>query len=174
MSNSARRATATFLETSPFPTIDLQVSSDSGTSNSDDVTNAATLVFDVTFDVPVTGFLANDLSNLGTANGCVIGAPAGSGTAYTLTLTGCSVGTVTLLLAGGAVTNEVGGVNAPTLGPVVTIDRSGPTVTINQPATQPDPTGSSPSGSSSCSAKQCPPSTPGTSRSRGRQEGPRP
>ncbi len=101
-------------------------------------------MFDVTFDVPVTGFLANDLSNLGTATGCVIGAPAGSGAAYTVTVTGCSVGTVILRLAGGAVTNEIGGVNAPTLGPVVTIDRSGPTVTINQASTQPDPTGSSP------------------------------
>ena len=144
MSNSAQPLTATFLETSPFPTIDLQAASDSGTSNSDNVTNAATLVFDVTFDVPVTGFLANDLSNLGTATGCVIGAPAGSAAAYTVTVTGCSVGTVILRIAGGAVTNEVGGVNAPTLGPVVTIDRSGPTVTINQASTQPDPTGSSP------------------------------
>ena len=62
----------------PSPAIDLQAASDSGPSNSDNVTNAATLVFDVTFDVPVTGFLANDLSNLGTATGCVIGAPAGA------------------------------------------------------------------------------------------------
>ena len=40
--------------------------------------------------------------------------------------------------------NAIGGTNALTLGPVVTIDRSGPTVTINQASTQPDPTGSSP------------------------------
>ncbi len=144
MSNSAQHITATFLETSPFPAIDLQAASDSGPSNSDNVTNAATLVFDVTFDVPVTGFLANDLSNLGTATGCVIGAPAGAAAAYTVTVTGCSVGTVILRIAGGAVFNEVGGTNAPTVGPVVTIDRSGPTVTINQASTQPDPTGSSP------------------------------
>ena len=144
MSNSAQQLTATFLETIPVATIDLQAASDSGTSNTDNITNAANLVFDITFDESVTGFTAEDLTNLGSATGCAIGAPVGSGAAYTVTLTGCSVGTVILRLRAGAVTNAAGGVNTQTNGPVVTIDRTGPTVTINQAPGQPDPTGSSP------------------------------
>ena len=144
MSNSAQSLTAVFVQDLPVATIDLQAASDSGTSNTDNITNAASLVFDVTFDETVTGFTASDLTTLGSATGCTIGAPAGSGAAYTVTLTGCSVGTVVLRLAAGAVTNASGGVNDQTDGPIVTIDRAGPNVTINQAPAQPDPTGSSP------------------------------
>ena len=144
MSNSAQQLTATFLRDVPTATIDLEAGSDSGTSNTDNITNAASLVFDVTFNEAVTGVTAADLSNVGTSTGCVIGAPAGSGAAYTVTLTGCSVGTVILRLRAGAVTSSSGGLNTQTDGPVVTIDLTGPTVTINQAPVQPDPTGSSP------------------------------
>ena len=144
MSNAAQSLTAIFVQNLPVATIDLQAASDSGTSNTDNITNAASLVFDVTFDESVTGFTASDLSTLGSATGCSIGAPVGTGAAYTVTLTGCSVGTVILRLAAGAVTNASGGVNDQTDGPIVTIDRAGPNVTINQAPTQPDPTGSSP------------------------------
>ncbi len=57
----------------PTAVIDLRAASDSGVSNSDDITNAASLVFDVTFSETVTGLAANDFSNVGTATGCVPG-----------------------------------------------------------------------------------------------------
>ena len=140
----AQQLTATFVQNLPVATIDLQAASDSGTSNTDNITNAATLVFDVTFDDSVTGFTAGDLSNLGTATGCVIGAPVG--------LRRHLHGHPDRMLGRhrdpaprrGSGDQRVGGMNAQTDGPVVTIDRTGPTVTINQAPTQPDPTGSSP------------------------------
>ena len=145
LGNKPLQLTATFAPVPvPVGTIDLQAGSDSGTSNSDDITNAAVLVFDVTFDRSVTGLGADDLSNVGTATGCVVGDPAGSGAAYTVTLTGCSEGTVVLRLAPGAVVGGAGGVNVETDGPEVTIDRAGPHVTIDQASGQPDPTGDSP------------------------------
>ena len=144
MSNAAQSLTAVFVQNLPVATIDLQAASDSGTSNTDNITNATSLVFDVTFDETVTGFTASDLTTLGSATGCTIGAPAGTGAAYTVTVSGCSVGTVILRLAAGAVTNTSGGVNDQADGPIVTIDRAGPNVTINQAPAQPDPTGSSP------------------------------
>ena len=130
--------------TPPTVVIDLRAASDSGASNSDDITNAASLVFDLTFSETVVGLAAGDLSNVGTATGCVIGAPAGSLAAYNVTLTGCSQGTVILRLTAGGVTDGTGNPNAQTDGPTVTIDRTGPTVTINQAAGQPDPTNATP------------------------------
>ncbi len=92
----------------------------------------------------MVGLAAGDLSNVGTATGCVIGAPAGSLAAYNVTLTGCSQGTVILRLAAGGVADLTGNPNAQADGPTVTIDRTGPTVTINQAAGQPDPTNATP------------------------------
>ena len=80
--------------TAPVGTIDLQAASDSGASDTDDVTNELILVFDVTFTEAVSGLTATDLSNTGTAADCVIGGPVGSGDTYTVTLTGCGEGTV--------------------------------------------------------------------------------
>jgi hypothetical protein len=128
----------------PTATIDLQAGSDSGSSNSDDTTNAASLTFDVTFSETISGLAAPDFTNVGTATGCVVGAPAGSGASYTVTLTGCSQGTVILRLAAAGVTDTAGNPNALTNGPTVTIDRTGPSVTINQAVAQVDPTGTSP------------------------------
>ena len=73
--------TVTWDNVAPTATIHLQAGSDSGSSNADDITNAATLMFDVTFSEPVAGLAAGDSSNAGTAAGCVVGAPAGSGRA---------------------------------------------------------------------------------------------
>ena len=71
--------TVTFDNVAPTVTISLQAASDTGISNSDNITNAASPVFNLTFSETVVGLLANDLSNVGTATGCVFGAPAGSG-----------------------------------------------------------------------------------------------
>ena len=76
----------------PVATIALQAASDTGASNSDNLTNAATLVFDVTFSESVTGLTAADFSNVGTSTGCGFGTITGSAAAWTVTATGCSAG----------------------------------------------------------------------------------
>ena len=145
MSNSAQQLTATFLQTIPTATIDLQAASDSGTSNTDNITNAASLVFDVTFDE--SGHRVHRQRSLDPGDrdrlrhrrpGRIRRGLHGH------RLPGARSGTVILRLAAGAVTDAAGGVNARRTGPVVTIDRAGPTVTIDQARGQPDPTGSSP------------------------------
>jgi hypothetical protein len=136
--------TVSWDDVAPTATIDLQAGSDSGASSADDVTNAASLTFDITFSEPVLGFGAGDLSNVGTAAGCAVGAPSGSGVAYSVTVTGCSDGTVVLRLAAGGVTDAAANSNAQTDGPTVTVDRTGPTVTIDQAPSQSDPTNVSP------------------------------
>ena len=123
--------TITVDRTAPTATIDLQAASDSGSSSTDNITNAASLVYDVTFSESVTGLAATDFSNVGTATGCTVGAPSGSGAAYTVTLTGCSAGTVILRLAAGGVTDTAGNTNALTNGPTVTVDRTAPGVTVD-------------------------------------------
>ena len=88
--------------TSPTATIDLQPGSDSGASTTDNVTNAVNLVFDVDFNEDVFGLAASDFSVGGTATGCSVGAPIGSGASYDVTVSGCSEGTVILSLAAAA------------------------------------------------------------------------
>jgi hypothetical protein len=112
-------------------TINLQAASDSGSSSSDNITNATSLVFDVSFSEPVAGLAPGDFSNPGTATGCSFGVPAGGPTNYTETVTGCSAGTVILRLAAAGVTDTAGNTNAQTNGATVTIDRTAPTVTMN-------------------------------------------
>ena len=93
-------------------------------------TNAATIPFTVAFTVPVTGFDAVDLVNTGTAPGCVPGTPAGSGTSWTVDVTGCGEGTLVLQLAASTVSSDKGTpgpVNA-TSSATVTIDRTAPVV----------------------------------------------
>ena len=120
----------TYDTTAPTATITLQAASDSGTSNSDNITNANTLIFNVNFSEPVTGLAAGDFSNQGTATGCTFAAPSGSGVAYTVSVTGCSEGTVIVRLATNAVSDAAGNGNGQTDGATVTIDRTAPTVTI--------------------------------------------
>ena len=66
-------------------TFALQAGSDSGRLNNDRLTNAASLVYDLTFSESVTGLAAADFTVSGTATGCVVGTPSGSGTTYTVT-----------------------------------------------------------------------------------------
>jgi hypothetical protein len=113
----------------PAPTIQLQAASDTGSSQTDHLTNATTLTFDLTFDRPVTGLTAADLTRTGTATGCVLQPVAGSGAAYTISVTGCSAGTVVLSMKAGAVSDgSLSGPAVATSGPSVTIDRTAPTV----------------------------------------------
>jgi hypothetical protein len=99
-------------------------------------TTSSTVVFALTFAAPVTGLEPADLTRVGSAPNCVIGAPVGSGAAYTITITGCSTGTVGLYLNAGTVSDAA--LNVGPAGPIstarVTIDRSAPKATAPRPS----------------------------------------
>lgn len=98
-------------------------------------TTASTVAFALTFSAPVTGLQPADLTRVGSAPNCVIGAPVGSGAAYTITLTGCSTGTVGLYLNAGTVADAAlnVGPGGPISTPRVTIDRTAPKATAPKP-----------------------------------------
>ena len=84
--------TVTIDRTAPTVTLDLQAASDTGTSSTDDLTNATSPVFDVTFSETVTGLLANDFERRGRDRLRVRTGRIRS--TYTVTVTGCSAGTL--------------------------------------------------------------------------------
>ena len=100
-------------------------------------TNAATLDYALTFSESVTGLVAGDFTRTGTATGCTVGAPSGSGAAYSVAVTGCSEGTVILALKANSVSDGQAntGPASDVIAASVTIDRSGPTAAIAPPAT---------------------------------------
>jgi hypothetical protein len=92
----------------------------------------------VVFSETVTGLDSGDFSKSGTGSGtCTIGSPSGSGTTYTIMLSGCSPGTVVLTMAANAVTNAVPQ-TAPasnTDAATVVIDQTAPTISsVSAPA----------------------------------------
>ena len=93
-------------------------------------TNAASLSYTLTFSEAVTGVAAGDFSNTGTATSCAFDPGADSGTTRTVTVTGCSEGTVIPLLAVNAATDAAGntGPASAATGATITIDRTAPTV----------------------------------------------
>ncbi len=117
-------------------------------------TNASSVAYTVTFNTPVTGVDQADfsvtptgISNAGVTN------VTGSGTTYTVTVnTGSGDGTLKLNLADDdSIVNSDGvplggtgsGNGSFTIGELYTIDKTRPTVTIDQAPTQADPTTSS-------------------------------
>ncbi|HSL98210.1 MAG TPA: glycosyl hydrolase family 18 protein, partial [Candidatus Deferrimicrobiaceae bacterium] len=94
------------------------------------LTRASTITYALSFGGAVTGLSAADFSRSGTATGCTVGPPAGSGAAYTISVTGCSSGTLALALKAGAVRDAVGntGPAAQAVAATVRIDRLGPVV----------------------------------------------
>jgi hypothetical protein len=102
------------------------------------LTNQTSVTYDLTFSEAVTGLAVGDFSLSGTGSStCTIGSPSGSGTTYTVTLSGCSPGTVILTLAANAVANS-SSQTAPasnTAAATVTIDQTAPTIsTVTAPA----------------------------------------
>jgi hypothetical protein len=102
------------------------------------ITNQTTIVYDIVFSEAVTGLALADFSKSGTGSAsCTIGSPSGSGTTYTVTLSGCSPGTVILTIAANAVTNT-SSQTAPasnTAAATVTIDQTAPTISsVTAPA----------------------------------------
>jgi spore germination protein YaaH len=91
-------------------------------------TNARSLTWKLTFGGAVTGLTAGDFWRAGTAAGCVIGAPVGSGASWSVTLTGCGSGTVTLYLKARSVADAVHnwGPASQVNASAVLIDRSAP------------------------------------------------
>jgi spore germination protein YaaH len=92
-------------------------------------TRASTLTYGLVFGASVTGLSAADFSRGGTATGCVVNAPTGSGATYAISVTKCSAGTVILSLKANSVTDAVAntGPEATTAAATVLIDRTAPT-----------------------------------------------
>jgi alpha-tubulin suppressor-like RCC1 family protein len=94
-------------------------------------TSSATLSYTVTFSEPVTGLTASDFTWTGTAAGCRVNAPAGAGASYTVTVTGCSDGTIGLSLHASTVTDASGNPGPPSAvaAATVVVDTTPPTAT---------------------------------------------
>jgi hypothetical protein len=99
------------------------------------LTNTGTLSFALKFATPVTGLQLGDLTRTGSAAGCVIAAPVGAGTDYTIAVTGCGTGSMGLYLNAGTVTDAA--LKAGPAGPIstarVTIDSTAPKATAPRP-----------------------------------------
>lgn len=94
------------------------------------LTTSSTINYALTFAGPVSGLTKADLRITGSATGCILGVPAGGPTQYTIQLTGCSTGTVTLRLNPSSVTDAASNVgpSGEIAAPKVTVDRTAPTV----------------------------------------------
>ena len=95
------------------------------------LTNSSSITYDIAFSEAVTGLASGDFSKSGTGSStCSIGNPSGSGTTYTITLSGCSPGTVVLTMASNAAQNSDPqyAPAAATDAPTVTIDQTAPTI----------------------------------------------
>jgi len=102
------------------------------------LTNSSSLTYNLVFTQSVTGLAGNDFSVSGTGSStCTIGTPSGSGTTYSVSLSGCSPGTVILTLASNAITNSSSqtGPSSNTAASTVTIDQTAPTISsVSAPA----------------------------------------
>ena len=103
---SAADATTTLTLDRVVPAVSsftLQAGSDTGRLSTDNVTNAATLVYDLVLSESVTGLTSADFSNAGTATSCTFSPSSSSGTSFTVTVSSCNEGNVGLRLRVAAV-----------------------------------------------------------------------
>jgi hypothetical protein len=108
-----------------------------------DPTNGAPILFTALFSEAVTNFATGDVTVSGTAAGTKTATVSGSGSNYTIAVTGMTGdGTVSVSISAGVATDLVGNPNTASTGAdnVVTYDATAPTVRINQAAGQADPT----------------------------------
>jgi len=94
------------------------------------ITTSSTVSYNLTFASPVAGLSASDFTITGSAAGCLLGTPTGSGATYVVTVTGCGTGTVGIQLEPGTVsagttTGPAGLIAAPS----AIVDLTAPTVT---------------------------------------------
>lgn len=77
------------------------------------------LSFDLMMSEPISGLTGSDFTNAGTATGCVFTPNASAGTSFSVTVTGCSAGTVQPQLSAGSVSdgaNPGPAINSPAPG----------------------------------------------------------
>jgi spore germination protein YaaH len=90
-------------------------------------TRSGTLTFGLTFGGAITGLTLSDVVRGGTATGCSVAAPTGSGAGWSIKVSGCGAGTVTLTLKAKSVRDAVAnwgpGAN---VGASALIDRAAP------------------------------------------------
>lgn len=113
----------------------LRVSSFTSTQSSPTkVTTSASIPFTLTFNQDVADFAAADLSFVGTST-CNTPVVTGSGATYSITVTNCSEGRLTLQIASQSATSWTTGPPAAVKSPTIIIDRSAPSLTsVGAPA----------------------------------------
>ena len=86
------------------------------------------LTWDLTFGGPIAGLRADDIVRTGTATGCDIATPTGSGARWRITVTGCSGGTLTVGVRADAVVDGVRnwGPSSQVMAARILIDRKAP------------------------------------------------
>jgi Calx-beta domain/FG-GAP-like repeat/Bacterial Ig-like domain len=110
-----------------------------------DPTTFGPITFTVHFSEVVTGFDGSDVSFAGsTVGGTLVASVTGSGADYTVTVTGMTgQGTVVASIPAGAATDAIGNGSSASTSTDNSVTFVPPTVTIDQGATQLDPTNSS-------------------------------
>jgi len=95
------------------------------------------VTYPLTFAEAATGITGADVTNQGSATGCVFSPSASSGTAIDVVITGCSEGTLIPRLLAGTVSDGAGNTGPATDadGGSITIDRTPTTATWTPPAT---------------------------------------
>jgi uncharacterized repeat protein (TIGR02543 family) len=88
-------------------TRDTTVPSVTGFTSDDSLTNDESIEYTITFSEDVSDLTPEDFSNSGTATGCTF-VVSGSGDTYTITVSGCSEGTITPSFDSGGATDDAG------------------------------------------------------------------
>ena len=117
---ASNTASITIDRTGPIPTV---------ASPQGNRTNASPIAFTVTFDQPVTGFAANNITLSGDADPGPVTDFLGSGDTYTFSTVPATDGTVTVRVAPNAVRDALGNPSAAA-GLSVTYDTEGPSTTV--------------------------------------------
>lgn len=140
--NEAAPASATVVFDGTGPTVTIDQAAGQA-----DPTSDASIEFDVVFSEVVTDFADGDVVLSGTAGASITAAVTGSGTNYTVSVSGMTQsGTVTASIAADVAHDAVGNGNSLATFTDHTVqfnlppDNTKPTVTINQAAAQADPT----------------------------------
>jgi hypothetical protein len=129
--SSAATATTTITRDTTAPSVS------SFTSAQSTPTNAASFSFTLVFSESVTGVLAGDFTNTGTATGCAFAPGSDSGTTRTVLVSGCSEGTVIPRFAADAATDaatNTGPSSAATATTTIVRDTTVPTATWTVPS----------------------------------------
>ena len=106
------------------------------TSSDSSPNNLSTHTYSMVFTASVSGIEAADFENAGSATGCSFSPDISSGTAFTVTVSGCSEGTLQPRLKQGSFLSngETGPPSAVVSTTTLTIDRSAPNLSFSQPA----------------------------------------